>query len=72
MRPGQDLDGRADAVRIARVQPERLLDQLAHRRQPLVAGEVETVGEPAFLGQEADELDGEPRISAGLEDDSLR
>ena len=33
-----------------------------------VAGEIQPVGEPAFLGEEADEVLGERRISAGLED----
>ena len=65
---GQDLDRRAHAVRVARVEPERLLDQLAHRRHEAVAGEVQPMGEPAFLGKEADEVLGERRIPAGLED----
>ena len=33
-----------------------------------VAGEVEPVGEPAFLGEEADEVLGERGVPAGLED----
>jgi hypothetical protein len=36
---------------IARVQPERLRDELAHRRQPSVASERQPAGDPAFLSQ---------------------
>ena len=60
--PGQDLDRRTHAVRVARVEPERLVDQLAHRRQVAIAGEIQPVGEPAFLGEEADEVLGERRV----------
>ena len=67
--PGQDLDSRTHAMWVARVEPERLLDQLAHRRHEAVAGEIQPMGEPAFLGKEADEVAGERGISAGLEDD---
>jgi hypothetical protein len=71
VRAGQDLDRRAHTMRIARVQPERLLDELAHRRQPSVTGKRQPVGDPAFLSQEADELAGESRIGALLEDDGV-
>ena len=65
---GQDLDRRTHAVRVARIEPERLLDQLAHRRYEAVAGEVQPMGEPTFLGEEAHEVLGERRAPAGLED----
>ena len=67
-----DLHRRAHAVGVARVQPERLLDQLAHRRQNFISGEIEPVREPAFLGQEPDEVAGKRRIRAGLEDHSAK
>ena len=50
-------------MRVARVEPERLLEQLRHRRQEAVAGEVEIVGEPALVDQEADELLGEGDVA---------
>ena len=40
MRAGEDLDGRAHPVRIARVKPERLFNELSHRRLELSACEV--------------------------------
>ena len=43
-------------VRVARVEPERLLEQRRHRRQDAVAGEVEPVRQPALADQEAHEL----------------
>ena len=49
-----------------------LLDQLAHRRQDAVAGEVEPMGEPALAGEEADELLGGGGVAAGLEDHGAR
>ena len=56
VRPGQELHGRAQAMGVAGVKPERLIDQLAHRRQPAIADERQPMGEPALLGEEADEL----------------
>ena len=41
---------------IARIQPERLLEQLGHRRQPTISREVEIVGKPAILDQKTDEI----------------
>ena len=40
--------------------------QLAHRRQKAVAGEIEPVGEPAVLGEEADEVLGERGLPPSL------
>jgi hypothetical protein len=54
-------------VRIGRIEPERLLDQLAHRRHETVAGEVQPVGKPAFLGEEAHESSSKFRVLAGFE-----
>jgi hypothetical protein len=63
---GQRLDRRPHPVRIVRIQPERLVDELAHWRQEAIAGECQPVREPAALGEEADEVAGECRIAAGL------
>jgi hypothetical protein len=51
---GHDLDRRAHPVRIARIEPEGLVDQLANRGQVVVAGEIQPMGEPALLSKEAD------------------
>ena len=67
-RAGQELDRRGHVVRVARVEPERLLEQLRHRRHDAVAGEVEPVREPAVLDQEAHELLGQRNVPARLED----
>ena len=66
--PRSDLHHRGHAVRVARVEPERLLEQLRHRRQHALAGEVEIVGEPALGHEEADELLGGVDVAAVLED----
>jgi hypothetical protein len=72
VRPGHDLDRRAHAVRVARIQPERLLDQLAHRWQQAVAGKVQPMRKPAILRQEANERLGQLMIDAFLEDHGAR
>ena len=59
------------AVGVARVEPERRVEQLRHRRQDALAGEVETVHEPAFGHEKAHELLGGWRRAAVLEDHSL-
>ena len=51
---------------VARVEPERLLEQLRHRRQHALTGEVEIVREPALADEETHELLGED-LAAGLE-----
>jgi hypothetical protein len=43
-------------VRVARVEPERRLEQLRHRRQHALAGEIEVVGKPTLGHQKTDEL----------------
>ena len=58
-RARRDLHRRSHTVRIAGIEPERLVEQLGHRRQQALAGEVEIVGKPAFRYQEADELLGD-------------
>ena len=64
----RDLHHRSHVMRVARVEPERLLEQLRHRRQQALAGEVEIVREPALGHQEAHELLGRVDVAAGLED----
>jgi hypothetical protein len=67
VRAGEELDGRPYAMRIIRIEPEWLFEQLAHRRQVAVAGEAEPVGEPAPLGEKAHEFAREWGIRAALE-----
>src|SRR5262245_46753279 len=43
-------------MRVARVEPERLLDELGYRRQPTISREVEIVGKPAIFDQKTNEL----------------
>ena len=64
---GQELHGRGHAVRVARVEPERRIEQLRHRRQVALGGEVKIVREPAVLDEEAHELLGQRNMPAGLE-----
>ena len=67
----QKLHGRRHPVRIARVEPERLLQQRRHRRHDAVAREVEPVREPALADQEPHELLRGRNVPAALEDGSL-
>src|SRR3954451_21584166 len=69
--PGQELHGRGHPVRVARVEPERLLDQRRHRRHEAVPGEVEPVREPALADQETHELLGRRGVPAVPEDGGL-
>ena len=66
-RAGQELDRRGHVMPVARVEPERLVEQLRHRRQQALAGEVEIMREPALLHEEAHELLGQGDVSARLE-----
>jgi hypothetical protein len=62
---------RGHPVRVARVEPERLLKQSRHRWEKAVPGEVEPVREPALADQKAHELLGGRDVPAVLEDHSL-
>jgi hypothetical protein len=53
---------------VARVEPERRLEQLRHRRQRALLGKVAVVREPALANQEAYELLGGSGVLAGPED----
>jgi hypothetical protein len=64
------LHRRGHAVRVARIEPERLVEELLHRRQHALAGEVEVVGKPALGHKEAHELLGGRDVAAILEDHS--
>jgi hypothetical protein len=56
-------------VRVGRVEPEGLLDELPHRWQDPIAGEGQPMGKPALLDEEAEEVVGERSMSTCLEDD---
>jgi hypothetical protein len=56
-------------VGVARIEPERRLEELWHRWEKALAGEVEIVGEPALGHEEADELLGGLDVVAVLESD---
>jgi hypothetical protein len=71
VRPDQDLHGGMHAMPIACVQPERLLDERAHRRQQPVAREVEPMSEPSLLDEKAHEVAGERRVTAALKELTL-
>jgi hypothetical protein len=51
-------------VRVARVEPERRIEQLLHRRQQALTRKIEIASKPAVLAQEADELFGGSDIGA--------
>ena len=58
-RAGQELHRRGHVVRVARIKPERLIEQLRHRRQHALPREVEVVSEPTFAYEKAHELLGQ-------------
>jgi hypothetical protein len=62
-----DLHYAGHPMRVARVKPERLIEQLLHRRQHPFTGEVEIVREPALGDEETDELLGVGDVAALLE-----
>ena len=66
-RPRLDLHRRSDAVRIAGIEPERLVKERWHRRQNELPREVEPMREPAVGHQEADELLGGRDVATVLE-----
>jgi hypothetical protein len=59
-------------VRVVRIEPERLVEQLPHRRQHALAGEVEVVHQPPLANEEAHELLGGRDVVAILEDHCRR
>jgi hypothetical protein len=61
------LHHRDHAVRVARVEPERLFEQLWVRRQHALAGGFDVVREPALGHEEAHELFGCLHVAAVLE-----
>ena len=66
-RAGQELDRRGHVMRVARVEPERRIEQLRHRRQQALGGEVEIMHEPALAHEEVHELLGEGNMPPSLE-----
>src|SRR4051812_6012841 len=66
-RLAQELDSRRHSMRVAWVEPERLLEQRRQRRQVAVPSEVEPVRQPALAHQEAHELLGHLLVPASLD-----
>ena len=71
VRLAQGLHRRLQPVRVARVEPERLVEHPLGRRQEPVAGARQVGLEPAVRDQEAHELFSRFRVPAVLEDHAL-
>jgi hypothetical protein len=54
-------------VWVARIKPERLIDELRHWRQDALARKVEIVHEPALSDEKADKCLRDGRMAAALE-----